>query len=538
MRHSKNKTSGSAKYLWLKSIVVFVISISFYATCLAGTSDIQLEIKPLKILLAQEEPSDVLIIARNTSSSLISNLQLKWLSDTDVAIRNNLPNDASIQPNGTLAWSVRLTQDTKKRTDGSIFFMLHYDKKGTTGIKGSFGVALATLEVQSRPPDAVNKMAEVVIESALDEIQEQRSGDIYLVVKNISNVPITLAQIKGDKPDFITLDIPSINAKGLSIDPQKAEVLKIPVKVGDKAHPSKQRIVFTAPFSWIKSGQAGSGSLIVPYTVNVNILGESDLLKLLGVPSLFFMPGFLMLEVILILLKRVTPAQKKQVEFSASEVILISVTLSLVAALLYPHITGTIGQQRNYLTGYGLKDIYLLWFGSITIGLVFWSAMTGCLALINKYKEYKKAVKERQRMPSEKDSPIEILKKLSLNNIKFPLTQVKVRIKSDEMQCFLISSEITDKAWVAPHIIARKTETVAHEDQQQKDREKLWFKKLTDAANINGHPDSLANAISEKPSGWAVTWGGEKIITCPTQVDKDNIEQLDTIPTRLFIEIE
>jgi len=522
---------GGAARRRLTTAVLLVLSLLPHSPGHAAASDVQLEITPAEVQLAPGEATEILALVRNLSPGVVQDIQLRWFTDVGITVQSDTLNDIQIQPGGTLAWSVHITQTAAGQTAGIVYFQLNYSQSSADGAQPVPGVAVGTLGIQQPPSETVDNMAEVRIETALDQIQEQRPAQIFLIVRNLASVPITVTRITAYQPGFINLHVPDLGP-GLALAPQASQTFTVPVTVSDTAQTGQQRLLFEVGLAWVKSGRAGSGSLLAAHTVNVGILGESDLLKLVGVPSFLFLPGFLMLTTFLMLWNRLPNRQTPSLAFTVPDFALISITLSLVTAIVYPLLTRVVGEPRNYLQGYGLQDIFQVWFGSVVAGLMSWIVIAGSLALRDKYRRYRQEMEKARRLaeqqaqierrtPKEDDMPLQILRKMALNDVKFPLAEATVHRDSTTSQCFIILPATEGRVWVAPSILLKRKRGVASESGRPPEERAKWIERFQQAANSD--PAALAKVVEEGASVWDFTWGKEGPITHPTPLDPKEV---------------
>jgi hypothetical protein len=150
-----------------------------------------------------------------------------------------------------------------------------------------------------------------------------------------------------------------------------------------------------------------------PQDLNIVVLGESDILKFLGIPSLLFLPGVLML-----LTWRLLRTKGKRdaitaypIQANTAEFWILGVALSLLAALVYPWLTERIPDvgRRNFVAAYGLLDFGLIVGGS----LVATALAFGLYRAIDKAIEYLQKRKLAASTPDVKDLPLPLLDKLA-----------------------------------------------------------------------------------------------------------------------------
>lgn len=175
----------------------------------------------------------------------------------------------------------------------------------------------------------------------------------------------------------------------------------------------------------------------------------------------------------------------------------MGVLLSILSATLYPILTGNFGSPRDYLSSYGLYDIFLVWFYSVLVGLVGWLGMWVGRAIVNHQKK-------RWTALSGDDSPSEFLNILARNSLTTRLP--KAKLKGDEETVYYFVKGLNsrqDRVWIVPAIIL---------SQEPEDWEDL--RRYTEAGDIRAIK-TLAGRIHN-----TAMWAGEKE---PIEVFQDNV---------------
>jgi hypothetical protein len=202
--------------------------------------------------------------------------------------------------------------------------------------------------------------------------------------------------------------------------------------------------------------------------VAVGVLGESEMLKLLGVPSLLFFPGFLALTSFGLLWRfRVfrgpyadpnPPLSEKDPGFWVISIILSAILVGIFVAV-----------RSDFLQFYGLPDLLEIWIVSIALGAIGYVLF-----------------KLGERIWESFRTPFHILRKLSRSG---QTTQVRrVQLKGITEPAFVIKVQSNGSAYVCPRIIL------------------LWKKGFTgpargeveDQLKSGGKPDIVAEAIKRE----------------------------------------
>lgn len=512
------------RYLVVVVLVIFVL-LGSYSTTKAEEQNVSLEIFPSVIHLYPNKSVDVVIILRNSTTFWLQNIQLNWYTDGVVDVEVEPYSENNLQPNGSLALNVRISQKSGSDQLGNLYFKISYIQTTIDNASSLPGIVIGKLEIQETPLVSVEKIAEVKIETALNQVEEQKQGQIFLVIHNLSDIPITINEISSFGPNFINVSVDGFKA-GQVISPQTTQTYNVNINTRDTIQTGPQKVIFKVDITWIKYGRVNLGSLSASQTINTAIIGESDILKLLGIPSFLFLPGFLILTTVLTLWKRVFPKPVANFEFTLPEFALISITLSLLAAIAYPQITAIVSNQpRNYLQAYGLKDVFQVWFGSVAFGLVVWIALSGGTSLWQRYRKFQKDSLQRKKdaelTPTQSDPPLVVLNKMEINGVKYPPYEVDVNIDGKPSQYFVVipAAEGKNVVWVSPTIVLQPKMDSALDNQQYQDQRQSFLKQLEMVKSSK----ELGDVLSKASNIWNIVWNSKGKIVGPTPIPKEKI---------------
>jgi hypothetical protein len=282
---------------------------------------------------------------------------------------------------------------------------------------------------------------------------------LYLVVKNLANVPITITHIGAPSAGFVTVTLPNLGA-GLTLEPRQAHVFPIKVAAGDQVQPGKYEIVLETDLQWTRLGHSYNGSLVTTYKCELAVFGESEISRIVGAPVFFLVPGFLILTVFVGLWTYVLPRSTLNLKPTTPEFWPIAVTLALLIIIAYPFVTEKLGKRRDYLEGHGFRDLVYLWLGSVVLGMLFWFAVVLAIGLFRlgkllwaKVQQVYQAWLTMHLVPTVKDPPILVLKKLARNRMPFAEKRVQVTLDEGAAQpAFVIVPRYAGQthAWIAP----------------------------------------------------------------------------------------
>jgi hypothetical protein len=349
----------------------------------------------------------------------------------------------SLAPQSEYVWPILLSQGAEGLIPGTVHFRLSYKLKGKAGVAREVFVPL---EVKSREADVIEKVAEVVVKTSSTLLNEQRPSKVYLVITNKSNQEIRVNDITPKGPSFIRGD-PEV--KSFKIGPRDSFTVPIKIAVTDVVTPGKHLLLFDVPIEWGQGEHTQKANLVTSQEFDVGILGESEVLTALGVPSFLLLPGFLMV-VTFALLTKIGKSETLQGESLLKAgtnpyLWVIAITLSgVMAFLIYPTFTKWLLKvRRDYLVGYGLYDVILVWLTSIFTGLAAWILV----GVIKRFWAW-------LFTPSADDDAEAILRKLYLQGLGVRLEQIDLTLSGNSSKAFLLQrrKRKREKIWVGPFI--------------------------------------------------------------------------------------
>jgi len=449
---------------------------------LTGPPQVRIEVKPNSVEISPKGQMEVLVVARNPIAEELHDVRLSWFSDAGVTVSPESPKSNVLVPYGTLAWLLRLSQADSIPTPGTVYLRIGYTWQRKNGVGEVPCLSLASLNVKARKLNASEQVAEIQLKTALTELMEHRPGIVYLLITNISDVSIKVTKIEANMPIFLKCTLPELKGE-VSIAPREIRAFQIKIEATEAVQPGVHMLLFEAKFEWKKSGREWTGNAIASHEVQVGVLGESELLTAVGVPSFLLLPGFLMVLTFALLWRVVEPRTDFPLKAKAGEFWLVAITLSLLTALMYPVVTGWQGVARNYLKGYGLSDVMSVWFSSIIFSAgAYFVLVTGIGRGVKLYRRWD----EERRTPSATDTPINVLRKLHRQNLGLILDRVNVKIEGEFHRAYLLQprEQNQQRIWVGPNIIVHWQAGDFAELKQKVDYQLGLQRSANDLANL------------------------------------------------------
>lgn len=389
----------------------------------AQKGDLQLEVAPQAVEVEScDVGSPLLVIARNSGAQVITSVSVGSFSDAGLTLA---PGEALrvLPAHGEFSWQLQVKCGAEFAS-GHLQIVLH-GKNAAGKVEQVLTQAVA---VKLREPRSLDTLATIDVKSGLESLHAGDHGTLYLVLTNKTAKPIG-TRITPQQPDMTFAP----ENTSVQVAPLSSQIVSFTAEAKNRLTPGKKLLFFTVNLSI--GGE--ERTFLASREIEVGILGESEILKLLGVPSLFFLPGFLAVSAFQLLWrwKLWFPGAPETVllEEGKSGFWVVSITASLV-------ITGgfLLFGRRDFFTYYGLGDLMILWFVSLGLGVAVYAVYRG----IENWQQ-------RERYPQPGDSQWTILRKLKQYNKSIDLDEVKVKGSSDRL--FLLLTE-GDSAYVCPQM--------------------------------------------------------------------------------------
>ena len=471
----------SRKFLRV-SLLPYLIIIFFTVTARAQSDSPKLEVTPAVAKVFANRKTPVLVVVRNPASTPLSNLELSAYTDAILNIEGQDQKLDSLAGKSEYAWVIQLsTKDKGEFAPGILHFRLNY-LNGSGGKGSTRGVMLASLEVKNGALESSAEIADVKIESTLESLTEQTPGKVYVVITNKINKEVT-ATVTPTWPYGLRRPKNEENKDYVvTLAPYQTSHVEVGVEAKERVRPGKHLLVFDVMLGWNESGQPQVRHNIIARPVEVGVLGESQILTLIGAPSFLLLPGVLVLLTIKTIWSLKWFKVKGQpatfpLEVKSLEFVFAAITISLLLTGAY------ILLWHNLFDGYGLQDIILVWvFSVFIIGLLGY-------ALVAKIYEWH----WRRVTPSVDDEEIPFLEKLGRRGLGIFLDMADFKIKVNNQdfiqRAFLLESrqDAGDTIWVAPPISIQWTDN-ADDDFKARVREQLQ--------NVKADPSALATLLS------------------------------------------
>lgn len=451
-----------------------IVCAAVWSACLFGglahaqmPDNVTLAVTPATVTLAPDESVEILVVA-TVPITTAQRISLTTYSDTNiqVAVESGPPANAPVR--GDLAWRLRVTRPAKDARGGKIFLRADYAARAEDGVEVS-GIATATLEVTTRAVDQVDEVFTATLETTLDTTFDRKEREVYVIVKNIANVPITISEISAEP--IRNFEITPLEARPqVVIAAQSAHTFSMTLKAMNAVEPIRQLLVVRVNAEWDQEARHHTGGVVLTKAFDVNVFGESEILAATQIPALLFLPGFLFLAMLLLVVRWGWKKSGGELDFKKPGFWLFAITLSFIALFVYPLITGPlVGRLFNttlsagdFFGSYGFLDIVYMWIGSIGLALLLGVLLVGlywlsiaAMAGARRVSAWRKRSEYALRVPTADDMPMTTLRKIANNQSGFKLRRVKYpKGAADAEIAFVLPSGFPEegKIWVAPHI--------------------------------------------------------------------------------------
>ncbi len=439
-------------------------------------------------------------VTNNGTTDTLHVLQLCWFTNSQVTITANnasgncINTDQMLNVGEQYVWDVALLSKVPLAQSDEIEFEVHYLRP-----KGVHRYEFQSLSVQSLQPQTIDKVADITVLTSLDTLNDQQPGQLFLQITNKSNFALSVIATKiiTESPGFISLDTSDFK-QDVTIPPGQQMVFKVDIQTTGPIPAGKQYLIFEVPISWMEDGQLQTSNLVATQEIDVGIFGSSEILSLLGIPTLLVLPGFLVTATLLLLLKffasqistslDITPITSKASDLGSIVFWMAAISFSMIADFIYFLLT-----KIKIWVAYTLQDVIKIWFGSIVVPALLFFLVFGVIKLGMRIRE----LWLQRFIPAENDSPTTILRKLHNQGLDLVCKYVPLKIGDEVRYVFLLEKEAPGKNdyWVSPAIVVRWNKDSIQSPLQQQFNEYLKNK------NVGAMADFLDKKIT-----WVVSW--------------------------------
>jgi hypothetical protein len=529
--------------------VLLLIALLPLTTWGQQTAPVTLEVAPKDMAIATGERRQALVIATITGTP-VRNLKLRARTEpgTHAGIGRiaKLPDEVR----GNVTWPVYISKDSDGKTSSRIIFEAQYETGDAKApMPGVANVAL-DLTVKQRPKN--EEVATAHIQTSFDKLEEQRPQDVYLLVTNMTDVPLQVTDVSASLPSFVgvmTGDKCEVSPEGVStiytskgqtaplaIPPRQDHTFRtalcipsyIPVLAG------KYLMLFDVKLDYTKDGYTTGSSVVDSKDFQAGVLGEQEFVGVTSVPFLL-LPGFLVVTVLGLLLSKVWPKSNIEVDYKKPEFYLIGIVVSMVIVFglykpigpwLYHWLWKVDIQPRQLLAGYSLQDIINIWVIAIMLAVLPWALIGGGARL---FAALRARVLKRQT-PTPQDKPLDVLQRLQRANQPFNLNQAT--LGTDRLWELPLPSPDPAKKWLSRRVY------VVFPDVHRLDEDQRAI--VTDAQNrfrtLVGQPKETA-ALYELLKGVSnrieIIWQPDRP---PELVDKKDAPTVTVAPDEFVVE--
>lgn len=523
----KNPNHSRASRGIQRGLIGLLVVAGFCLLCppaLAQQPDLTVEIVTQQIELPPHRPTQIQVALRNTGPHPLEDIQLSWFTDLPVVLVETEPVAGALRPAEALIWTATLSSTAQQPLSGPVHIRVDYRRPSEDGSGTITGVAYGALQVASPTPPSLASLVQVEVQSAIDTLNEKRPIVLYLILNNLSARPISVLQAVPTGPPFVEFE-PGRLANEQIIAPGQSHSLSFTVTPQGALVPGDHLLLFDVTLAWEQDDQTHQRSLILPKTVTIESFGESEVLKVLGVPSFYILPGFLMVVTVGLLWRLSHSGHEFPFKATNPEFWLVAITLSILMALAYPRVT-----QRDYLAGYNLADVVQIWLASIVLAAGSFILVIGGRNLAGRALQLAHAIRQQHRTPSEKDEPVALLRKLHRQDLGVYLERVELQVDAQNDFAFVLQQKEGEweTLWVGPAIVVEWLQGADVALRQQ----------VSEQLGDNGSAVKLAEllALGKKQGDLRVHWKQSGPLSRPYLVRREDVVSFE--PANVLIEEE
>jgi hypothetical protein len=455
------------------------------------------------------------VVLKNPTNGALVKPALSSFTNDGFHIEVEPPPADRVEAHSSLPWTVRVRSANGAFAPGTIQFIATYlPELAQNSQPVSAQQTFANLTVTSKMEGAQTRPIDLSLEGSFDSIAEYRPGVGYLLATNNLDVPVTVTSVRAITTESIdpkSLDEISKIAP-FSVPPHSSVYKPIEVDAAGAVAPGQSLLLLDILSEWTSNGHQEARRAIVTKPVTTGVFFESDVLKVLGLPSFLLLPGALFLFTMQLLRSIGTlglrnDSRLPQLSVTDPGFWVVAITYSGLFAWVYQ-----LGTHTNYLARYGLRELRNVWLWSIGLGTVTYF-LGGALYIRTR----------SARVPTTRDDPIEILRKMSKQGLQSVIVSpATFSLNSTKYRGFPVERIEEDQSllWVAPQIVARWSDT---------DDARTAARCFEEQQNSRARPEQLATTLegARKQGLVEVGWTGAQTLPNPYHIRTDTISSFE-----------
>lgn len=268
-----------------------------------------------------------------------------------------------------------------------------------------------------------------------NSLTESEENEVYLIIRNTSNEPITietltltLQAVKDQNElvnDNIEKDYAIIREVNQIIAVGSEELYNMTIKIDDEISPGKYNGFIQVGYSF---SEKESMNKIIQFEVELGIVIENDLLEVLELPSLFLVPGFIIISLMSFMLKKLNVIKEELFKVKSVEFWIGLFTITFLIIIIEDKIQWSLTLGKTYST----VSIAYSWMMSFVLGGFLSGLIAGIYYLV-KHVKYKFNEKKMSLIVKPNDHAKTVLEKLLKKKIHLELESVK---KDNKRYCY------------------------------------------------------------------------------------------------------
>lgn len=572
-RKTARTSSDIVRLAALTMILVVSLAPFFGDRVLAQESaTVTLSASPESLTFFPGERSEVFLTLTNSGDEALSNLQLlvEAADNIDVEV-DDADSIDTLAANSSHVWRVFVTLREAILSSGGIGIRVSFDSGPADAVKNT----VLTRQISVQPADFADISEKVVISVTLGSseqaIDTERSGWVFLTVKNDLDVPVELVSVvcvpvaeiaeqcespqwppngrtltDGEAASTACGSLPE-PASSIIIAPTSSHTSYFCIEAAQQLRPGKHTIAFDVSYILPTAGEPTAVTRTISQEITFSVYG-SEVLAYIGIPTIMVMPGILGYLTGLIswyALNRKPVSELSIPEQAKSPLFwIIAVTASFLTLFIYRSATATLSSwsvlfkpRENIEFGYGYLDILYLWFGAIFGGLVIAVAAWAIRGLYRRIQRWR----TDRRTIEASDEPLAIIAKLANANGSLVFEEVTYDASDATKRALVLKrwkeSDGTEVALIAPQIeLSWNDQSTAAGDYRrsliaQLDQKVPTAKSVLNLLNARTPADDAGVTAPRSRLSWAEAKG----LSAP-QTRK--VEELNVIGKRRLIRLE